>query len=86
MREWAEYPSGSFWSDPRIGGFDPQNIVVEGKKKRKIMGRGRGCTWMGLGTNSKKKSMWSSLVLKRTEKIYCSGYKNCLEVSSNQGW
>jgi hypothetical protein len=39
MKGWAEYPSKEFWVDPRIVGFDPQNLVVEGKKKGKIMGR-----------------------------------------------
>jgi hypothetical protein len=34
---WAEkYPSRGFWADPRIGGFDPQNLVEEGKKQGKI--------------------------------------------------
>jgi hypothetical protein len=33
MKGWAEYPFREFWVDPRIGGFDPQNLVVEVKRK-----------------------------------------------------
>jgi len=39
MKGWEKYASRELWADPQIGGFDPQNLVVEGKKKGKIMGR-----------------------------------------------
>jgi hypothetical protein len=40
---WEEkYPSRGLWDDPRIGGFDPQNLVEEGKKQGKITSREEG--------------------------------------------
>jgi hypothetical protein len=37
-----KYPSRGFWTDPKIGGFDPQNLVEEGKKQGKIVSKERG--------------------------------------------
>jgi hypothetical protein len=40
---WEEkYPSRGFWTDPRIGGFDPRNLTEEGKRQGKMESREEG--------------------------------------------
>jgi hypothetical protein len=37
---WVEkYPSRGFWADPRIGGFDPQNLAKKAGNEGKMESR-----------------------------------------------
>jgi hypothetical protein len=57
----------------------------EGKKRKENHGQKRGCKRNGSGDHFlKRESMCNSLVLKRTEKKFVSGYKNCWATFSNQ--